>query len=159
MLLVIADTSPIRYLIQIGHIDLLHRLFAAVTIPTEVARELSDPSAPPAVQAWIKSPPVWLRVLDVVSTDDSAFVNLDPGERAAIVIGLTLKADLILIDERRGYAAAVSKGLEVTGTLGILDLAAKREWIDLRDAIERLRQTNFRYRKDLIDDLLRQHRR
>jgi hypothetical protein len=100
-----------------------------------------------------------LRVLDVVSTDDSAFVNLDPGERAAIVIGLTLKADLILIDERRGYAAAVSKGLEVTGTLGILDLAAKREWIDLRDAIERLRQTNFRYRKDLIDDLLRQHRR
>ena len=159
MSLVIADTSPIRYLIQVGQIDLLQRLFETITIPAEVASELADLSAPPAVQAWIKSPPVWLRVLDVVNTDDSAFVNLDPGERAAIVLGLTLKADLILIDERRGYAAAVSKGLEVTGTLGILDLAAKRELIDLRDAIERLRQTNFRYRKDIIDDLLRQHRR
>jgi predicted nucleic acid-binding protein len=27
MLLVIADTSPIRYLVLVGHIDLLHRLF------------------------------------------------------------------------------------------------------------------------------------
>ncbi|MFN0106302.1 MAG: DUF3368 domain-containing protein [Bryobacteraceae bacterium] len=38
---------------------------------------------------------------------------------------------------------------ETTGTLGILDLAAKRKLIDLRDAIERLKRTNFLYRKDL----------
>ena len=66
--------------------------------------------------------------------------------------------DLILIDERRGYAAAVRKGLEVTGTLGILDLAAKRKLIDLGYAIERLKETNFRYRKEIIEDLLAQHR-
>ena len=159
MLLVIADTSPIRYLIQIGHIDLLHRLFAAVTIPTEVARELGDPSAPLAVQTWIQSPPVWLRVLDAAGNDDSALSNLDPGERAAIALGIALKADLILIDDRRGSAAAVQKGLEVTGTLGILDLAAKRRLIDLGHAIERLKETNFRYRKEIIDNLLAQHRR
>jgi predicted nucleic acid-binding protein len=68
-----------------------------------------------------------------------------------------LKADLILIDERKGSAAAVSKGFETTGTLGILDLAAKRKLIDLRDAIERLKKTNFRYRKDIIERLLAQH--
>lgn len=106
----------------------------------------------------MKSPPVWLRVLDAVGTDDPALSNLDPGERAAIALGITLQADLILIDERRGYASAVSKGLEVTGTLGILDLAAKRRLIDLGDAIERLKQTNFRYRKEIIEGLLAQHR-
>lgn len=158
MLLVIADTSPIRYLIQIGHVSLLHSLFAAVSIPTEVARELGDLSAPPAVQAWIESPPAWLSVLDAVGNDDPALAALDPGERSAIALGIALKADLILIDERRGYAAAVSKGLEATGTLGILDLAAKRKLIDLRDAIERLKQTNFRYRKEIIERLLAQHR-
>lgn len=156
-MLVIADTSPIRYLIQIGHIDLLHRLFATVTIPVEVARELGDPSAPHAVQAWIKSPPAWLRVLYAVAYDDPALSNLDPGERSAIALGIALKADLILLDERRGYAAAVNKGLEVTGTIGILDLAAKRNLIDLRGAIERLKQTNFRYRKELLEGLLAQH--
>lgn len=158
MLLVIADTSPIRYLIQIEQIDLLHHLFDAVTVPTEVARELGDPSAPPAVQTWIHSPPSWLRVLDAAGKGDSSLSHLDPGERAAIALGISLKADLILIDERRAFSVAVSKGLEVTGTLGILDLAARRELIDLRQAIDRLKQTNFRYRRELIEELLAQHR-
>jgi predicted nucleic acid-binding protein len=158
MLLVIADTSPIRYLVQIGHIDLLHSLFETVSIPTEVARELGDPSAPLTVRAWIESPPTWLSVLETADNDDPSLAALDPGERSAISLGIELKADLILIDERRGYAAAVSKGLEATGTLGILDLAARRKLIDLRDAVERLRQTNFRYRKEILERLLAQHR-
>lgn len=124
-----------------------------------MARELGDPSAPAAVQAWIKSPPAWLSVLEaVVGNEDRALAALDPGERSAIALGITLKADLILIDERRGYAVAVSKGLEATGTLGILDLAARRKLIDLRKAIELLKQTNFRYRKEIIERLLAQHR-
>lgn len=65
MLLVIADTSPIRYLVQIGQIDLLCRLFEKVSIPIEVAEELRDPSAPSAVQSWIKEPPAWLNVREV----------------------------------------------------------------------------------------------
>jgi predicted nucleic acid-binding protein len=158
LLLVIADTSPIRYLVQIGHIELLHSLFQAVSIPTEVARELGDPSAPPPVQAWIESPPAWLSVLEVVDDiDDPGLAALDRGERAAISPGIVLKADLILIDERRGYAAAVSRGLQATGTLGILDLAAKRKLIDLSKAVEKLKQTNFRYRQEIIDRLLAQH--
>ena len=120
-----------RHSARIGHIDLLHSLFQAVSIPTEVARELSDPSNP-------------------------ALNTLDPGERSAIALGISLKADLILIDERKGSAVAAGKGLTTTGTIGILDLAAKRKLIDLRDAVERLGQTNFRYRKDIIERLLAQ---
>lgn len=158
MSLVIADTSPIRYLIQVGQIDLLQRLLETITIPAEVASELADLSAPPAVQAWIKSTPAWVSVVDAVGTDDPDLSNLDPGERAAIALGITLKADLILIDERRGYATAVRKGIEVTGTLGILDIAAKGRLINLEQTIERLKQTNFRYRKEIIEELVAQHR-
>ena len=157
MLLVIADTSPIRYLLQIGHIDLLHSLFQTVSIPTEVACEFSHPSAPTAVQSWIQTPPGWLNVQNAPEIDDPALAALDPGEWSAIALGIKLKADLILIDERKDSAVAVSKGFETAGTLGILDLAAKRKLIDLTDAIERLKQTNFRYRKDIIEHLLTQH--
>ena len=157
MLLVIADTSPIRYLVQIAHIDLLPKLFQTVFITTEVARELRDPSAPTTVQAWIKTAPNWFSIQEVEATDDPALNALDPGERSAIALGILLKADLILIDERKGSAVAVSKELETTGTLGILDLAAKRKLIDLREAIERLKRTNFRYRQAIIDGLLAQH--
>ena len=154
MLLVIADTSPIRYLVQIGHIDLLHSIFETVTIPAEVAAELRDPSAPHAVQAWMRRPPEWLKVMDVEEIDDPALASLDAGERAAIALGLSLHADLILIDERKGSSVAISKGFKTTGTLGFLDLASRRGLIDLREAIQRLLQTNFRYRPEIIHRIL-----
>ena len=37
-----------------------------------------------------------------------------------------MHADLLLMDDRRGLRAAKQQGLRVTGTLGILDLAAQR---------------------------------
>jgi predicted nucleic acid-binding protein len=156
MLLVVADTSPIRYLVQIDHVNLLTRLFEEIVIPAVVADELAHPSAPAVVQAWISHPPDWLKVLPGTDTDDPALRGLDAGERAAIALGLSLKADLILIDDREGASVALSKGFEITGTLGVLDLAARRRLIDLRDALDRLKRTNFRYRQELLDELLDQ---
>ena len=156
MRLVIAGTGPIRYLIQIGHVDLLSSLFESVSIPTVVAQERGDSSAPATVQAWINAPPLWLKVLEAKAINDPALQTLDPGERSAIELGISLKAELILIDERKGRLVARSKGFETTGILGILDLASKRGLIDLKDAMERLKQTNFRYKQELIDGLLAQ---
>jgi len=103
-------------------------------------------------------PSDWLRVATAPDLDDPALMTLDPGERSAIAPGLSLKADLILIDDRKGAAAALSKGFEATGTLGILDLAARRGLIDLETALDRLRSTNFRYRPELFTALLRKHK-
>jgi predicted nucleic acid-binding protein len=153
MRLVVADTSPLRYLVQIG----LPRLFEEIFLSSVVADELHDPSAPPAVRVWMRQPPAWLQVIPVVDVDDPALEALDHGERSAIALGLSLGADLILIDERKGAAAAVNKGFEVTGTLGVLDLAAERGLVDLVDAFDRLKLTNFRYRQGLLDALLKKH--
>jgi predicted nucleic acid-binding protein len=155
MLLVIADTSPVRYLVQIGQIDLLERLFEKIMLPSIVADELRHPSAPPAVQAWMKQLPGWAEVLPAPELDDSMLKPLDPGERSAIALGLSLKADVILIDERKGAAVALNKGFEVAGTLGVLDRAAVRGLVSLRDAVDRLKRTNFRYRPELIAALLK----
>ena len=59
--------------------------------------------------------------------------------------------------DRKGVIVARSTGLRVTGTLGILELAARNGLTDLALAIERLRQTNFRSPDTLLDDLLRRH--
>jgi predicted nucleic acid-binding protein len=42
----------------------------------------------------------------------------------------------------------------VTGTLGVLDLAARRGLIDLAEAFARLKATSFHYRQGLLDALL-----
>ena len=157
MLLVVADSSPVRYLVEISEIGLLPRLFEKIMLPAVVAGELRHPSAPVGVRTWMEQPPAWLEIVPVTEIDDPALSALDPGEKSAIALGLSVKADLILIDERKGAAVAASKGFEVTGTLGILDLAAERGWVDLKAAFDRLTRTNFRYRPELLTALLKKH--
>jgi predicted nucleic acid-binding protein len=86
--------------------------------------------------------------------EDAALRTLGTGEREAITLALSLHADLILIDERKGTSVALRKGFAVTGTLGILRLAAKRDLVDLADTLSQLKRTNFRYRQEMINDLL-----
>jgi predicted nucleic acid-binding protein len=153
--LVIADTSPVNYLILIGHIDLLPRMFERVVLPTAVQGELSSPDAPPAVQQWIAVPPAWLEVVEMQDADPLA--GLHKGEAAAIVLAQLLHADLVLIDERKGVNVARRKGLRVTGILGLLEMAAQRGLVNFVEAIERLRGTNFRSPEALLDLMLKRN--
>ena len=56
-MLVIADTTPLRYLVVLGQVDFLPTLFGQVIIPLAVVGELQYSKAPAAVRAWIASPP------------------------------------------------------------------------------------------------------
>ena len=56
MTVVVADTSPINYLILIGEIGVLQRLYHRVVIPEEVFSELMDTGAPPAFAIAISKP-------------------------------------------------------------------------------------------------------
>lgn len=154
MRVVVADTGPLHYLVLIGHIDLLPRLFQVVFVPTAVWDELLDSGAPPVVRAWAATPPAWLTVQLAPPTNDARLQALDDGERAAIALGMSLQADLILMDDRAGVVAARARGFVVTGTLGLLDHAAQRDLIDLPAAFAVLKTTNFHLRQELLDFLL-----
>jgi predicted nucleic acid-binding protein len=54
------------------------------------------------------------------------------------------------MDDREGVAAARSKGLRVTGTLGIFDFAAERDPIDFAQAVKKLERTSFRRPEALL---------
>ena len=58
------------------------------------------------------------------------------------------------MDDRRGVIAALQRGLTVTGTMGLLARGAKHGILDLADAFDRLKRTNFRYRQETMDVLL-----
>ena len=94
----------------------------------------------------------------VEAIDDPVLQLLGDGERAAITLVLSLHADPILIDERKGTAVALGKGFDVTGTLAVLGLAARRGLIDLADSFARLKRTNFRYRQEIMDEVLKQQK-
>ena len=90
---------------------------------------------------------------------DAALANIDSGERAAIQLARALNADLVLMDDRKGVYAAERKGLVVTRTLGVLDIAAERGLIESTEAVRELETTTFRRPVDLLEMLLRKHKR
>lgn len=157
MHLVIADSGPPHYLVLIGAVDSLERLFGTLLIPDIVRDELAHPSAPRVVREWITQPPVWVEIAKSPSGHDAELQKLDPGERAAIALATARHADLLLMDDRQGVALARHKGFAVIGTLGILDLAARRGLLNLGEAFARLEKTNFRYPPKVMKALLEQH--
>ncbi len=152
MKVVIADTGPINYLLLIGYIELLPKLFERVILPSAVKGELSNPETPAKVRMWIAAPPQWLEIQH--AGDLKPVRGLGAGETEAIALALELRADILLMDDRRGVKAARGKGIEVTGTLGVLGLAGKRGLIDLAEAFELLKKTNFRYPQAIMDGFL-----
>lgn len=155
---VVADTSPVLYLHLIGEIEILPALFVEIHIPAAVYAELCHPVAPVGVRVWALTRPDWLSIAPAVPCVDPETAMLDDGERAAIELAAVVDADLILMDERKGVRISLKKGFEVTGTLGVLDLAARRGLINLAECFDRLKTTNFRYRAELLDNLLARHR-
>lgn len=83
--------------------------------------------------------------------------DLDDGETAATALAEFLHADILLIDDRDASRIAQQRGLPVTGTLGVLDIAAARGLIDFGAAIRQLERTSFRRPVGLIQALLEKH--
>lgn len=158
-MIVISDTSVITNLAAIHHLKLLSQLYNQVTIPEAVYRELVDiePPVPGTLEvqgaAWLEVRALVNRgVVEHLEND----VRLDPGEAEAIALAIELNADLLLIDERRGRAAADRLGIKITGLLGILVEAKPKNLITavkpLMDAL--IATSEFRVSSALYNQIL-----
>jgi predicted nucleic acid-binding protein len=104
MIVVVADTSPLNYLVQIDCQELLPALYERVLVPPAVIAELDHPATPSAVRTWLAHKPDWIVIEQLQSPSDTpqTLPELDPGEREAIQLALEAHADLVLMDEKLG---------------------------------------------------------
>jgi predicted nucleic acid-binding protein len=153
-MIVVADTSPINYLLLIKEIDILPKMYGKVVIPRAVHEELLRPVAPEIVRAWIAKAPPWLEIRAPVNPPDSSLAKLDPGERDAIMLATELHADQLIVDDREGRKYAEERRIPVIGTLGVLKEAATLGLLDLRVAVERLQLTSFYVAPEVLRSLL-----
>jgi predicted nucleic acid-binding protein len=153
-MIVVADTSPINYLVLIQEIDILPKMYGKVVIPRAVQEELLRPAAPESVRAWISSAPAWLEIRTPSDAPDSSLAKLDAGERDAILLAMELRADQLIVDDREGRKHAEERRIPVIGTLGVLKEAATLGLLDLRVAVERLQSTSFHIAPEVLRTLL-----
>lgn len=140
MILVVADTSPINYLVQIGAVHILPHFFDQVVIPQSVRDELLDPATPSGVRNWVLHLPAWAVVRAATRIEP---LNLDKGETEAIALAQELHAFAVLLDDSAARQKARERGVRVTGTVGILERAAAANLIDLTIAIRELQETSY----------------
>lgn len=143
-MIIISDTTPLRYLIQIEKVNILEKLFGKVIIPEKVAEELQRPKTPLQVKDWMQARPAWL---EVRKADLSVFTpqkKIDDGEREAFALAVELNADAVLLDDKDATTEAVRLKLDVIPTFTILENAAEQNLIDLPSIVDEIRKTSFR---------------
>jgi predicted nucleic acid-binding protein len=151
--LVVSDTSPLNYLILCEAQHVLESLFDQVLIPPAVWREMQDDKSPEPVKQWAKTLPRIVKVQAPTRVDSS--LGLDEGEQEAICLALEVKANAVLLDERRGREKAKQLGLTAIGILGVLEAAAIRGLIDFPAIVQRLTQeTTARIHPKLVQEAL-----
>src|SRR5208282_18457 len=154
-MIVVADTSPLNYLLQVNCESALPALYKRIIVPTAVLTELSHPDTPNVVGSWLLHLPEWIEVLRTASQPDPSLALLDPGEREAIQLAQEHHAALLLIDERRGRREAERRGLATTGTLGVILAAHLRGLLDAEVVYRQLlTTTNFRSTPELESTFL-----
>jgi predicted nucleic acid-binding protein len=153
-MIVVSNTSPLNVLVRIGHIDILGSLFGKVFIPPAVSSELSHPGTPEVVRKWMVARPDWLEVRAPSRIDATLEID-DPGEVEAISLALELKADFLLADDRKARRVARDRGIPVTGAVGILELGSVRGLLNLHDAFNRLRTTDFNIAEHILKEALK----
>lgn len=158
-MIVVADTTPLNFLVLIGEIEILRELFGSVLIPKAVFDELQNSETPEPVRRWIAERPSWLEIRPVQECYQHTVAELDPGEQEALALAEEMRADWTLLDEKEARQEAERRRLRYIGTLGVLREAAVRQLINLPEALGRLQKTSFYVSSKLIAALLDEDRR
>lgn len=157
-MVVVSDSSVLTALLFTDKLHLLPGLFHEIHIVRSVYKELVSLEKYGFKTTEFEKD--WIKVVDFQATPSTHFdwiSTLDKGEIDSILFSLESKADIILIDEKKGREAAKQSGIRVLGTLGILLEFKKRGLIpSLKPLIEVLvNQLQFRLSPSLILDVLK----
>lgn len=157
MAVVVSDSTPLHYLVLIGQVSVLEKLYGQVIVPPTVLQELGHPSAPPAISAWAKSPPAWLTVQSPALIPPR-FDNLDFGERQALALAKEIRADFVLLEDKVARRFAESETLKVKGTLGIVADAAKAGLLNFRATSKHCNGPRCTWKRNWLNASLRNTR-
>lgn len=156
---VVSDSSPLVILTKLGCFDLLHQLFPRVYISTEVHHEvvIAGAGLPEAAEVsnaeWIEVKPIQNPVV-LHSAQQTHALGL--GEMSTLLLGKELGANFVLLDDYKARKLAKTEGLQILGSVGLLEAFYARGYLtDLRTCFRQLITHNVYIDRRLLDRRLR----
>jgi predicted nucleic acid-binding protein len=138
----VADSSPLIILARLDCLDLLNKLFSRVYISTEVQHEVvvSGAGLPGTSEvekaAWIEVKQLQDQA-DLLATQQKYALGL--GEISTILLAKEIQATAALLDDYNARKLAKAEGLQVRGSVGLLETFYLQGHLsDLRAAFRQL---------------------
>ena len=154
---IIVNATPLISLATIQQLDLLHKIFYDVYLPSAVYREVILDGKNKAGHLQLANTH-WFQVVDTINgaLKRSIMLQLDEGEAEVITVAKDRNISLVCIDEFAGRRYAGLLGLNVIGTLGVLLIAKQRGYISAVKPLLDMLIDNQRYiGHALYSDVLR----
>ncbi|OGC02499.1 hypothetical protein A2V82_02050 [candidate division KSB1 bacterium RBG_16_48_16] len=162
----IANTTVISNFSFVGGLEVLEKLFSVVYITPEVREEIIRglQEGYPFLESALKQIKIsrgWLRLVAFETEEEQAnyyqfCIKLHSGEASCLAIAKN-RNWLLLTDDQAARKLAKSSRMELSGTIGILALAAKQEIISVAEADDLLAgmvKGNYRSPVASISELL-----
>lgn len=151
----VVNASPLILLAAVDALPLLEKLAGEVLVPSAVIQEALAGADPHPALLEIESMG-WLHIERSLELPaDIAGWDLGAGESQVLALALARAGCEAVLDDRQARRCARSLGVQVTGTLGVLLRAKRRELIPAaRPLVERLLQNKLYLSSDLAEAAL-----
>ena len=158
--MIVCNTSPLIALSILGKVDLIEKAYGNWVVPDKVMLESTIDGKPFSEKLKHVLSPHRMGVKNkfIVSSYE---IYLDSGEAEVIALAEEVKADLLLIDDKKGRRFAELKGFKVVGVAGFI-LKAKKlgliaeikpEFIKMRQAGIRISDSIYRESLTLAEEI------
>ncbi|MDZ7293038.1 MAG: DUF3368 domain-containing protein [candidate division KSB1 bacterium] len=146
---VVSNASPLIVLHNCGQLGILQQLFGQVLIPEAVYQEVVH-NTRNRQQSEAVAHCDFIQVHPIPPQPFSFRHKLDRGEIEAIILASTLKADYLLLDDKRAQKEAKLQGITFIPTFAVLLKAAQKGIIsDFEAVLTALQQKNIFLSRDL----------
>jgi predicted nucleic acid-binding protein len=151
----ICNTSPLQYLHQIDRLNIIPALLGSIIVPPAVLVEL-DAGISKGLDLPQPENFKWVRIQAPISAKAASLItDFGPGESQVLMLALEISGSIALLDDAMARRVAISRGIPIKGTLGLL-LDAKRagHLTALRPSLDRLHELGFRLSHQTRDAVL-----
>ena len=152
-MILVADSSALIALSLCNALRFLDVLFEEIKVPQAVFDEVTveDKKESIELSKYLKDKIESVSIEDYVITDFS----IGKGELEAMALYKRLRADKLLIDDKRSRKLAQLNGMNIIGSLGILLIAKEKGLLEqIKPYIEIIKESDIYISEELIDCVL-----
>lgn len=155
---VVFNASPLIILNKLNLLEDAFSLFKKKYIPIGVIDEINQKTSikEKPIDSFLNKPDVFVKKIQTNRLYKKMRESLAVGETEAILLALKINSECVILDDKVARNKAVSFGLKVKGTVGILRILYQRDLLNVPpDKIYiKLKKFDFRIKEDIYREIL-----